>query len=133
MMGHLPYPAARGEDMGEVAFPLCWVGTLPKAAHRRGVKHRLDATAHPARCLGLLRPDRIEHLHDKPGVDRSDRQLTQNRINVSGEGVAPLLPMLCVTPARLLSADKLFGHLAEGATPGDGKSLRMPLGFLGCE
>jgi hypothetical protein len=58
--------------MGEIPFPLCRVRTLPEASHRRGVEHRLNATAHAARCFGLLCPNRIEDLDDQPGVDHGN-------------------------------------------------------------
>ena len=122
--------ARAGRIWGEVAFPLCRVRTLPQASHRGGVEHRLNAAPHSACCFWLLCPDRVENLDDEPGVDRGDRQFPQNRVDIGGEGVAPLLPVLCVTPARLISADEHLGHLAEGATPGDGKPPRPPLGFL---
>ena len=130
MVRHLPHPGARREDMGEVAFPLCWVGSLPKASHRSSVEYRFDATAHPARRLGLLRPDRVENLNDEPGVNRRDRQFPQNRVDISGEGIPPLLAVLGVAPANLVAADEFLGHFAEGPPPGNGKPPRVPLGFL---
>ena len=100
MVLDLPHLAAGRQDMGEIAFPLRRVRPLPEAAHRRGVEHRLDAAAHPARGFGLLGPDRIEHLHDKPGIDRRDGQFPQSRVNVGGERRRPLLPRAsrCASP-----------------------------------
>jgi hypothetical protein len=72
-------------------------------------------------------------LHNKPDVDRRNGQFAQNRVDVGGKGIAPLLPMLCVAPARFVSADELLGHLPESAPLGHGESLRLPLSGFAIE
>jgi len=116
--------------MREVAFPMCRVGALPKAAHRCSVEYRFDATAHPARRLGLLRPDRIENLDDKPGVDRRYRQSPQNRVDVSSEGIPPLLAVLGVAPANFVAGDEFLRHFAENPALGGVEPLRVALSRL---
>jgi hypothetical protein len=133
MVRHFPHPSARREDASEIALPLRRVHAVPEAPHRCGVEHGLDATADAARGFGLLRPDRIAHLHNKPDVDRRNGQFAQNRVDVGGKGIAPLLPMLCVAPARFVSADELLGHLPESAPLGHGESLRLPLSGFAIE
>jgi len=54
--------------MREIAFRSCRIRPLPKAAHGRGIKHRLDSPTHPARRFRLFGPDRIEHLHDQGSI-----------------------------------------------------------------
>jgi len=130
MVLDLPHLAAGRQDMGEVAFPLRRIRPLPEAPHRRGVEHRLDAAPHPARGFRLLRPDRIEHLHDKPGIDRRDGQFPQSGVNIGGERRRPLPRMLRVAPARPVLFDELDGTLAEGPTLGVGNPLRLPLSRL---
>ena len=122
--------ARAGRIWGEVAFPLCRVRTLPQASHRGGVEHRLNAAPHSACCFWLLCPDRVENLDYEPGVDRGNRQFPQNRVDVSGEGIPPLLAVLGVAPADFVACDEFLGHFAEGPTLGGGKPLRLPLGFL---
>src|SRR5215472_956643 len=119
--------------MGEIAFPLCWVRSLPETAHRRGIEHGLDAAADPACRFWLLGPDRIEHLHDQPCIDRRDGQLPQSGVNVGGEGVFPLLPVLRVAPARTVLFDEFGSALAKRAAFRDGEPLCLPLGGLGVE
>ena len=130
MVRHLPYPGACGEDMGEIAFPLGRIRTSSEASHRGRVEHRLNAAPHSARCFWLLCPDRVENLDYEPGVDRGNRQFPQNRVDVSGEGIPPLLAVLGVAPADFVACDEFLGHFAEGPTLGGGKPLRLPLGFL---
>ena len=104
MVRRLPYPGARGEDMGDIAFPLGRIRTSSEASHRGRVEHRLNAAPHSARCFWLLCPDRVENLDYEPGVDRGNRQFPQNRVDVSGEGIPPLLAVLGVAPPTSLRA-----------------------------
>jgi hypothetical protein len=133
MVGDLTYFRAGRQDMGEIAFPHCRVRPLPKAPHRRGVEHRLDPAAHPARGFRLLGPNRIKHLNNKAGINRRNRQFPESGVDVSGEGIVPLLPVLRVAPADPVPLDELGGTLAEGAALRDGESLRLQLGPLGVE
>jgi len=130
MVLDLPHLAAGRQDMGEVAFPLRRIRPLPEAPHRRGVEHRLDAAPHPARGFGLLRPDRIEHLDNKPGIDRRHGQFPQSGVNVGGERRRPLRRVLRIAPARPVLFDELDSALAEGAALCDGNPLRLPLSRL---
>src|ERR1700739_1640838 len=98
MMGHFSHLGTCRKDVRKISFPLCRVRTLSEAAHGGGVKHRFDASAHPASCFGLLAPDRVEHLHDQTAVDGSHREITQSRMSVSFERISPLLPVLGITP-----------------------------------
>src|ERR1700730_10800575 len=72
---HPPQLGAARKNMREAPPPLRRVRTLAIAMHDRGIKHRLDPAAYPACCFRLLAPDRIEHLHDEPGIDRRDWQI----------------------------------------------------------
>lgn len=130
MVRHFPHPGSRREEMREIAFPLGWVWPLAEAADRGGIKQRLDTAAHPARGFRLLGPDRIEHLHNKPSVDRRDRQFPQNGVDVSRQGVAPLLTMLGVAPTGFMTADEFLREFAEGSAPGCRKPLRLPVSDL---
>src|SRR6266576_3577430 len=46
-------------------------------------------------------------------------------MDISGKGIAPLLPVLCAAPAGLLRPDEFFGNLAEGFSLGIGEALRL--------
>jgi len=133
MVPDFPHLGEGRQDMGEVALPHCRVRPLPKAPHRRGVEDRLNAAPHPARGFRLLGPNRIEHLHNKAGVDRRNRQFPQSGVDVSGQGIFPLLPVLRIAPAYPVPLDELSGAFPEGAALRDGEALRLPLGSLGVE
>src|SRR3954453_16068383 len=108
MMLDRAHLSVRREDMRQRALPLRRVRTLAVAAHGRGIEHRLDTASHSGRRFRLLRPDRVEYLHDEPGVDRGDGKSAESRIAIGGERVAPLLAMLRVAPARLVAGDEFF-------------------------
>ena len=109
---HLPHPGARGEDMGEVALPLCRVRSLPIAANGCGIEHGFDRP-HTTRRLRFGRPEPIEHLYDKASVDCRDGQIANERVYVSGQGAAPLVAVLGVAPARLVASNIFLRDFAE--------------------
>jgi hypothetical protein len=80
---------------------------------RRPIQHAFDPAAHPARGLRLGLPDGLDRLHHEANVDRRDGQAPEHRESIGGERVAPLLPVLGVAPAGLMSGDKGFGALLE--------------------
>jgi len=112
------------------AFPLRPVRSLAETAHRRGIEHGLDAAADSACRFWLLGPDRIEHLHDEPCIDRRDGEFTQSGIDVGCERVAPLLPVLGVAPGSFIPPDVFLGDFTEGAAFRGGEALRRPLSDL---
>src|ERR1051326_4173078 len=117
-------PRMRRRDVVEIALPLRRVWALSKAAPRRGIKHRLDASAYPACRFRLLGPDRLEHLHDEPGVDRGNRPTPNDRIDVGCEVVLPLLPVLRIAPACSVLFYELGRALTKRAALRDSKAVR---------
>ena len=64
-------------------------------------EHRLDPAAHPGGGFRLLCPDRIEHLNNKAGIDRRNRQFPQRR--AAGN-------IVCRYPTRLSRCSKRRGR-----------------------
>jgi hypothetical protein len=56
------------KQMVKMVAPLRRVRTFPVAAHRRPGENAF--AAHAAGCLGFRRPNRLQRLHDKSGIDR---------------------------------------------------------------
>src|SRR5436305_13093740 len=108
MVLNLSHLAARRQDVGESALPLGRVWALAVTPRGSRVGTRLDAAANPARGFRLLGPDRIEHLNNQPGIDSRDRKFTHYRVHIGGQRIAPLLPVLWVPPAGLVSDDELL-------------------------
>ena len=130
MVGNLTYLSAGRQDMGEIALPHCRVRPLPKAPHRRGIEHRLDPATNPARGFRLHGPNRIKHLNNKAGIDRRNGQFPESGVDVGGEGIVPLLPVLRVASADPVPLDELGGALPEATALRDGEALDLPLSFL---
>src|SRR5262249_25675052 len=61
---------------------------------------------HPASVL-------FQDPHDKCGVDRLNRQRTNNWLDVGGNRCLPLRRMLCAAPARTVRLDVGFSALLE--------------------
>ena len=65
------------QQLIEMAAPARGVLALAVTTHRCPVDDRLDTAAQPARSLGLRVPDRFQHLHDEPDIDRLHGQGTE--------------------------------------------------------
>src|SRR6516164_550912 len=82
------------------------------------IEDGLDATAHPASGFGLLGPDRPNAFEDARRVDRSDRQVAYNRIDVTCQRRRPLRRMRRVLPADRVGLDVGLGALPESDRSG---------------
>ena len=72
--------ATRRQDRrAQVALPPRRIVAGAIAAHRRPVEYCLDPAAHPARGLRLALPYRLNAPENEAGVDRRDRQSTEDR------------------------------------------------------
>nr|WP_042263396.1 hypothetical protein [Paraburkholderia heleia] len=76
--------------------------------HRLCVENWLDAAAYTARSLRLLRPDRLKDAYDHRGINVAHPGVTDHRIRVRFERVAPLLNMLAISPLGFMRSDKRF-------------------------
>src|SRR5205085_857577 len=54
-----------------------------------------------------------------------EREIRKHGVDISGKGIAPLLPVVCAAPAGLLRPNEFFGNLAEGFSLGIGEALRL--------
>src|SRR5436190_20226686 len=72
------------------------------AASRCPIQDSLNAATYPARRFGLLRPDRLDGLHDEADIDYLDGEIAEMRVHICIECRRPLAPVLRVAPARLM-------------------------------
>jgi len=110
MLNPLNLGAGRQEVI-EVASPSGRVFSEAIAAGRRPVEHAFDPTPDPAGRLRLRGPDRFQHLHDKPDVDRLHRQLADRRVGEGGQRLPPLRLLLAAPPAGRVCVDIALGRL----------------------
>jgi hypothetical protein len=75
--------------------------------HARGIKHALDAPANAGGSLGLGLPDGLQHPEH---IGRGDLAYRPSReaCGVIAKRVTPLLPVLCVAPARPFRGDEIL-------------------------
>src|SRR4051794_12100053 len=88
--------------------------SFAEAARFRPIQNRLNPPADTARSLRRLRPKRLKHIHYHPDADRPHRHTAKRRGDMSGERICPLLMMLGMTPARLVSFDIGGSAVIEG-------------------
>src|SRR5215471_5812901 len=99
--------------MFEMAAPSCWVLSFAIDTRLRPIEDTLDASAKAAGRLGSRSPDRFEDLEHEPGIDRSHRQLADDRIRIGLERRLPLAGVLCTAPASTMRLDVGIGALLE--------------------
>jgi hypothetical protein len=109
----VPDLASGSEQVFLVTFPPRWVFALPVASRRRPIEHALDPPTHPACRLRLRRPDRLQHLHHQPHIDRLDGQGAKDRVDVGMQRARPLRRVLGVFPAGLMRFDIARGTILE--------------------
>src|SRR5579883_1570627 len=93
------------QQVFEVASPARRVLSLPEPARHRPIDDRLYPAPYPARRFGLIRPYRLDYLHDRRGVDRLNRELAEDGVSVILKGRRPLRGMLGIPPASLVRPD----------------------------
>src|SRR6516165_10895020 len=84
----------------------------------RPIENDLDPAANTARGVGLVLPDRLQHLEHQRRVDVLHWQIADDGMDVAIKRVAPLLPMLGIAPAGFMRGDVSLGALLEGDRPG---------------
>src|SRR5262245_45381633 len=98
-----------------MAFPprRVWDARIAITGGCGAIKNPANAVKHSPRCLRAFDPYWIERASDQPGIDRSDRQLAKDGVNVFVKSGAPII---CAAsgPARLLRSDKGFSGVGEG-------------------
>src|ERR1700733_9881058 len=93
--------------MVQMAPPCGRVLTGPKTLGLSRAQDFLDASAHPARGLGDLLPDRREDSENSGSVDFVDGPVTERR-GIDGERRRPLLAVLLVSEAgRKIGGDRI--------------------------
>src|SRR6516225_5072392 len=97
-----------------MAFPPRWVrdGRIAVAARCGSIENPANAIEHPPRSLGMRDPKPIERAPDQSGIDRGDRQLAKDRVDVFVEGDAPLAGVFG-GPAFFLRSNIRLGGVCE--------------------
>src|ERR1700724_2066146 len=113
MMLDPPHLGLFWQQIFEVAAPTRRVLALSIAARRSPIENAFDPAAHPACGLGLDCPDRLDHLHDEPYVDRLHRQRSEDGIDIGAERRRPLRRVLRISPACLMRGDVALGASSE--------------------
>ena len=113
---------ARGQNLVEMAAPPRRVLPLAVTAHLRPVEDKLYPSTDARRGLRRRRPDRLQDLEHKPGVDRPHRQIIdQRRCRGIDPPAAPRLierrePLICmlrISPSRPVGLYVPVGALLE--------------------
>src|SRR5262249_41669708 len=99
--------------MIEMPLPPCRVLAGAIAARLCPIEDAFDASAHPARCFRLRRPDRVQHLAHEGGIDRLNRQRADDREREAPERTLPLLDVLAVAPSSAVILDVAIRTLLE--------------------
>ena len=58
-------------------------------------------------------PNRLKNFHDKRYVNLLNRNFAEHRRRVSGESIAPLMPVFFIAPTRFVSVDIGGGTIVE--------------------
>ena len=102
---------ATWQKIFKMPSPAGWVLALAEAMGFGPIQDYFDPTANTARRLRLNRPDRLQHSHDKPSVDRLNGQGTEYGRHVSSQSSNPLCSVLAIAPS-----DSVRGHISVCAT-----------------
>jgi hypothetical protein len=76
-------------------------------------EHLLDSATHTARGFRPGPPDQVEHRQHLLGGDGLDGQIADDRLGVTRENIAPLLPVFRVAPAGFVAGDVLLRRFAK--------------------
>src|SRR5262249_58178596 len=108
MPDRAPFGPSR-QEMVQVPTPARGVFSISVPTNFGPVEYGFHATADAARRFRLVGPDGLEHLHNQLGVDLGNGKVTDNRIGIIPERVAPQLCLLGrVAPALLLRRHELL-------------------------
>src|SRR4029077_11013390 len=117
----------RRQQLVEMSAPASRVLAVAIAAHLGEVQNAFQAPTDAARRFGLCRPDTLEHLEHKAGVDRLHGQCADNGVGIGGERRAPLSRVLAVAPSGAVRADVGLRALLEAARLRRVEPLPRPL------
>jgi hypothetical protein len=98
-------PGTGWQDLRDMAAPAGRVFALPVSARLGGIEHRFNPAPHAAGSFGLVLPDRLKDLQHMRSANVGNRQFAHDGIDIGGQRVAPLLPVLVIAPACLIRAD----------------------------
>ena len=76
-------------------------------------EHLLDSATHTARGFRPGPPDQVKHRQHLLGGDGLDGQIADDRLGVTRENLAPLLPVFRVAPAGFVAGDVLLRRFAR--------------------
>src|SRR5262249_52333153 len=107
------HPRALRQQMIEMPLPPCRVLAGAITARLCPIEDAFDASAHPARCFRLRRPDRVQHLAHEGGIYRLHRQRADHRTREASERTLPLLDVLAVAPSGTVILDVAISTLLE--------------------
>src|SRR3546814_2592806 len=103
--------SVRGREvLRDMAAPAGGVFSFPITPRLSGIEDRFHATAHAACSLGFVLPDRLKDFQDVGRANLRHGQFANDWIDVCGQSVLPLLPVLVIAPASLVRRDVGFGH-----------------------
>ena len=119
LIGHGFVMAARKPGTGrqylrDMAAPARRVFTLPVSARLGGIEHGFNPPPDTAGSFGLVLPDRLKDFQHMRRANIGNWQFAHDGIDVAGQRVAPLLPVLVIAPACLIRADIRLCHGLEG-------------------
>src|SRR6516164_2114017 len=123
-----PNLAARGKKVFKMGLPPCRVLSLAVAARRGPIEDALYPPADPGSRLRLLMPDRFEHLHDEPDIDRFHGQAAESGIDVGAERRGPLRSVLRALPPGFMRGDVSLGAFLEAQRLGRVELRLLPAG-----
>lgn len=110
-------PRSRRKHFAQVTSPARGIVAGPIAPYRRPIEYAFDAAPHPIRRIGLIVPDRLDHLQYEAGVDCCNGKLADFRIGVGLERREKLRPVLRVLPPALVGVKVGLSSLLEGDGP----------------
>ena len=102
------------QDLRDMAAPAGRVLAFAVSPRLGGIEDGFNAPPDAAGSLRLVLPDRLQDFEHVRRANVGNRQVAHDRIDVGGERVAPLLPVLVIAPAILIRGDISLSDGLEG-------------------
>src|SRR3546814_12993205 len=92
-----------------MAAPAGGVFAFPITPRLSGIEDRFHATAHAACSLGFVLPDRLKDFQDVGRSNLRHGKFANDWMDVCGQSVLPLLPVLFIATSSLVLSAVGFG------------------------